>query len=50
MATKLRAAQIATKAGVDTYIINGTPPDNLYALMEGRDIGTLFCAIKEERI
>ena len=50
MATKLRAAQIATKAGVDTYIINGTPPDNLYALMEGRDLGTLFCATKEERI
>lgn len=48
MATKLRAAQIATAAGVDTYVLSGTPCDNLYALMEGQDIGTLFCA-KEER-
>lgn len=44
MMTKIRAAQIATEAGVDTYIINGTPCDNLYAMLEGRDIGTLFCA------
>ena len=48
MSTKLRAAQIATAAGVDTYVLSGTPCDNLYALMEGQDIGTLFCA-KEER-
>lgn len=48
MATKLHAAQIATAAGVDTYVLSGTPCDNLYALLEGRDIGTLFCA-KEER-
>ena len=48
MATKLRAAQIATAAGVDTYVLSGTPSDNLYALLEGRDIGTLFCAKKEE--
>lgn len=47
MATKIAAAKIATAAGVDTYIINGTPCDNLYAMLEGRDIGTLFCA-KEE--
>lgn len=44
MATKLNAAKLATAAGVDTYIINGTPCDNLYTLLEGRDIGTLFCA------
>ncbi len=47
MATKIHAAKIATAHGVDTYVINGTPCDNLYALLEGRDIGTLFCA-KEE--
>lgn len=47
MTTKLNAAKIATAHGVDTYVINGTPCDNLYALLEGRDIGTLFCA-KEE--
>lgn len=44
MTTKLHAAKIATAHGVDTYVINGTPCDNLYALLEGRDIGTLFCA------
>ncbi len=44
MMTKIRAAQIATEAGVDTYVINGTPCDNLYGMLEGRDIGTLFCA------
>lgn len=49
MATKLRAAKIATAAGVDAYVINGTPCDNLYALLEGRDLGTLFCA-KEETV
>ena len=41
--TKIRAAQIATEAGVDTDAINGTH-DNLYGMLEGRDIGTLFCA------
>ena len=49
MATKIRAAQIATAHGVDTYVINGTPCDNLYALLEGRDIGTLFCAKEENK-
>lgn len=44
MTTKIHAAKIATAYGVDTYVINGTPCDNLYALLEGRDIGTLFCA------
>lgn len=49
MTTKLNAAKIATAHGVDTYVINGTPCDNLYVLLEGRDIGTLFCA-KEETV
>lgn len=49
MMTKLNAAKIATAAGVDTYVINGTPADNLYALLEGADIGTLFCA-KEKSV
>lgn len=48
MATKIAAAKIATAAGVDAYIINGTPCENLYAMLEGRDIGTLFCAKEEE--
>ena len=48
MTTKLRAAKLATAAGADTYIINGASCENLYTLLEGRDIGTLFCAAKEE--
>lgn len=42
METKLRAADIATQAGITTYIINGTPADNLYLALEGEDIGTVF--------
>ena len=42
METKLRAADIATQAGISTYIINGTPADNLYLALEGQDIGTVF--------
>ena len=42
METKLRAAEIARKAGISTMIINGTPPDNLYLALEGADIGTIF--------
>ena len=50
MTTKLRAAKLATAAGADTYIINGASCENLYTLLEGRDIGTLFCAAKEESV
>ena len=42
MATKLKAAQIATDAGIDMMITNGENPENLYALLEGRSIGTRF--------
>ena len=44
MATKLHAAQIATAAGVDTYIIAGKDPHDIYRLMDGADIGTHFIA------
>lgn len=42
MATKLRAAQIATEAGIDMIIANGETPEGLYAIGEGRTIGTRF--------
>ena len=42
MATKLKAAQLATEAGMDMVIANGEHPEVLYALLEGRDIGTRF--------
>jgi len=42
MATKLKAAQIATQAGIDMIIANGQQPEALYALLEGKSIGTRF--------
>ncbi len=42
MATKLKAAQIATGAGIDMVITNGENPEGLYALLEGNSIGTRF--------
>ena len=42
MATKLKAAQIATAAGIDMIITNGENPEGLYALLEGSNIGTRF--------
>ena len=42
MLTKLRAAQLATEAGIDAVIMNGAVPENLYQLMDGRQIGTWF--------
>ena len=44
MVTKLHAAQIATAAGVDTYIISGKAPRDIYRLMDGADLGTHFPA------
>lgn len=42
MATKLRAAQIATEAGIDMVIANGETPEGLYAIGEDKPIGTRF--------
>ncbi len=42
MATKLKAAQIANDAGIDMVITNGEDPERLYALLEGKSIGTRF--------
>lgn len=44
MVTKLAAAKDATDVGIDTYIINGANPDDIYRLVEGHQIGTHFCA------
>jgi len=46
MATKLKAAQIATAAGIDMVIANGEDPELLYALPEGKHIGTRFLGRK----
>ncbi len=42
MATKLKAAQIATDAGVDMIITNGETPEKLYDLFDGKAVGTRF--------
>ena len=42
MATKLKAAQIATEAGIDMIIANGQDPELLYGFLEGNNFGTRF--------
>lgn len=42
MVTKLHAAQIATQAGIDTIVMNGATPQDIYKVLEGRQIGTFF--------
>ena len=44
METKLRAAKIATGAGCDMVIINGSYPQRLYSVIEGECEGTRFYA------
>ena len=48
MATKLKAAQIANSAGIDMVITNGEEPERLYALLEGKPIGTKFVGRSEK--
>ena len=52
MATKLSAARIAMNAGCDMVITNGERMENLYGIVEGKDIGTRFLAAgyEEERV
>ncbi|MEG0832832.1 MAG: glutamate 5-kinase [Oscillospiraceae bacterium] len=45
MATKVHAARLATEAGIDTAVINGSPIENIYDLMDGKLVGTLFKAV-----
>lgn len=47
MITKLHAAQIATEAGINTVVMNGDDPEDIYKLIDGRQIGTLFKAKAE---
>jgi glutamate 5-kinase len=42
MATKIKAAEIVTEAGIDMAIINGKDPENLYKLFDGEEIGSIF--------
>lgn len=47
MITKLHAAQIATAAGINTVVMNGSDPEDIYKLIDGRQTGTLFKAKTE---
>ena len=42
MVTKLRAAEVCMNCGCAMVIANGAKPDNLYAILEGQEIGTKF--------
>lgn len=47
METKVKAAQITTKEGIDCFIISGTNPLSLYDLIDGKKTGTHFHSSKE---
>ena len=49
MQTKLAAARIATGAGVEMVIANGTRPDALYDIVEGKPCGTRFLSKGEKQ-
>jgi len=46
MATKLGAAERCVNAGIDVVIANGAEPQNLYAIVEGKPVGTRFLGAK----
>ncbi|MBO5093446.1 MAG: glutamate 5-kinase [Lachnospiraceae bacterium] len=48
MNTKLIAAKIATSAGADMVIANSKDIRIIHRIMDGRNLGTIFCAHKDE--
>ena len=48
MDTKLHAAEIATKSGADMIIANSKDVRIIHRIMDGKDVGTLFLAHKDE--
>ncbi len=42
MVTKLHAAQIAMDAGIDTIVMNGEDPTNIYKALDSKQVGTFF--------
>ena len=49
MRTKVMAAKTAVSYGVATVIVGGENPEQLSALFEGEDLGTLFLAQEQQR-
>lgn len=48
MSAKIVAARMATDAGIDMVITNGEDVDNIYRVLDGEQIGTLFLAHKNK--
>ena len=46
MMTKLKAARIATDSGCDMIIANGSEPEVLYDVLDGKSVGTKFYSKK----
>ena len=44
MSTKVTAAAAATSAGINTCVMSGSDPTNIYRLLEGEPMGTMFLA------
>lgn len=49
MITKVYAARHAAIHGIDTIVMSGEQPDNIYRLLEGQAVGTHFYANSRER-
>ncbi|WP_294373827.1 glutamate 5-kinase [uncultured Clostridium sp.] len=50
MVTKLTAAKTATNAGVDMVLANGSEPEIIREILEGKEIGTLFVGKTDAQI
>lgn len=50
MLTKLHAAQLAAEAGIDTVVMNGASPEEIYEALEGKRVGTFFPGKKTKQI
>lgn len=46
MATKIKAAKLVTRQGIDMVIANGNDPTNLYDIVKGKNVGTRFMGVK----
>lgn len=44
MKTKIEAAEYATSRGIDTIVMCGKEPSEIYKVFEGKKVGTLFKA------
>jgi glutamate 5-kinase len=49
MEAKLAAARMATAAGIDVIITSGEAPADLFKILDGADLGTLFVAIDQRK-